>query len=467
MGNREVKGDRMGRERIVKTRRIGWVIWVLLALFFVGSPSFVHAQIRNVLLKFHPYITAEEEYTTNIFLDPNSTKQSDWITTVTGGVRFSDVKPGRYGLDLDVNGGYNYYAHHDEYNYWSTLGHLHAWYAVTPRLTFRLRDYVIRSDAARENLYENEVTGVAETEPNQSVLSRQNVHAIYVRNVAEASTEYRFGRENLAQLLYRNNVYRNQRDDLYADSTEHSINPLLNYWFDVKNGITLEYTYTYGVFVGGEGVTGATTGNTDNIDLQSHEARVRYTHRVDPKLSFFGEYIYINEDFESGEVDYDVHNPSLGMEYKFTPTLTGSAQGGYWWELQEDGNESSGPFFSLRLIQTAPKTSYALIFEGGYSRDYFTSQNLGFVKYYRAYGTINHKLTPRMDVRLTGSVERPIYDDGQKDWIWEGRLSGSYLLFRWLSVGLEGRHREAHSNVDGEQYSEWAGIFTITLNINP
>jgi hypothetical protein len=322
-----------------------------------------------------------------------------------------------------------------------------------------VRDYVTRSDAAREDLYENELSGTDETQPDQFVVSRQNVHAVYIRNVVEASTEYRFGRENLAQVLYGNNVYRNKRDDLYADSTEHYVTPSLNYWFDTKNGIALRYTYTYGVFVGGQ--------PGDSGDLQGHEATVRYTHRVDPKLLFFGEYTYVNEDFESPEVDYDVHNPSLGMEYKFSPTLIGLAQGGYWWQLEQDGGESSGPFFKLSLIQSAPKTSYALVFEGGYTRDYFTSENEGFVKYYRAYGTINHKFTPRMDVRLTGSVERPIYDDGQKDWVWEARINASYLLFRWLSVGLEGRHREAHSNVDGEQYSEWAGIFRITATLNP
>jgi len=154
MGYREVKGESMERDHIVKTRRIRWANWALLTLFFVGIPSFVHADMRNFLLKFHPYITAEEEYTTNIFLNSNSIKMADWITTVTPGIRFSDGKPGRYGVDLDVNGGYNYYAYHDEFNYWSSQGSLHAWYALTPRLTFRVRDYLIRSDAARESLVE-------------------------------------------------------------------------------------------------------------------------------------------------------------------------------------------------------------------------------------------------------------------------------------------------------------------------
>jgi len=453
MGYRGMKGDIMKSEKIVKARRRAWINWTLFTLFFVGIPSFVHADISDMLLNFHPYITAQEEYSTNIFLSPNANKIDDWITTVIPGLRFSTLQAGAYGIDLDVSGGYTYYAKNHDFSYWSPSGSLHAWYAVTPRLTFRVRDYLVRSDAAKEDRYENELTDTADTEPDQYLLSTQRgVHAIYLRNVAEPSVEYRFGRENLASLLYRYNVYEN-KNPLYEDSTENTINPLLNYWFDIKNGITLEYLITFGRFQLSD-------------DLVGHEARGRYTHRIDPKLSFFGEYTFMRENFKGDTVDYDVHNPSLGMEYKFSPTLTGTAQGGYFWELGDDDSKTRGPFFRVSLIQTGQKTSYALIGEGGYTRDYFTSENLGFAKYYRAYGTINHKLTQRMDVRVTGSMERPWYDDGRKDWIWDGRATASYMLFRWLTVALEGGHREARSNVDGEGYSEYSGIFRITATLN-
>jgi len=443
----------MKSEKIFKAKRRAWIIWTLFTLFFIGIPSFVHADISDILLKFHPYITAQEEYSTNIFLSPNSTKIDDWITTVIPGLRFSTLQAGAYGIDLDVSGGYTYYAKNHDFSYWSPTGSLHAWYAVTPKLTFRVRDYLVRSDAAREDRYENELTGTAETQPDQYVLSTQRgVHAIYLRNVVEPSVEYRFGRENLASLLYRYNVYENKNPN-YEDSTEHTINPMLNFWFDIKNGITLEYLLTFGHFQVSD-------------DLVTHQARSRYTHRVDPKLSFFGEYTFIRTNFKGDSVDYDVHNPSLGMEYKFSQTLTGTAQGGYFWELSDDDSKTRGPFFLVSLVQTAEKTSYALIGEGGYTRDYFSSENLGFAKYYRAYGTINHKLTQKMSVRVTGSMERPWYDDGRKDWIWDGRVTASYILFRWLTVALEGGHREARSNVDGQGYSEYSGIFRITATLN-
>jgi hypothetical protein len=454
MAYRKVKGATMESEKTVKARRIGWASWKLLTLLFIGVPSFVYADISDILLKFHPYITAEEEYSNNILLSPNATKLADYITRVSPGVRFITLQPGAYGIDLDVSGGYTYYKKNNDFSYWSPQGRLDAWYAVTPSLTFRLRDYLIRSDAARENIYSNlynaEGQYIGNTQPDQYLLSTQRgVHAIYLRNVVEPSVEYRFGRENLVSLLYRNNIYRNN-NDLFEDSTENTIRPLLNYWFDIRNGVTLEYVLTSGHF-------------QRSPDLWAHQARGRYTFRLDPKLSLFGEYIFIREDFKRPGVDYDVHNPSLGIEYKFSPTLVGLLQGGYFWQLADNDSETRGPFFRLSLIQTGQKTSYALTLDGGYTRDYFTAQNLGFEKYYRGYGTINHQLTQRLSVRLTGSGERAWYPDNRKDWIWDGRASASYLLFRWLTITLEGGHRETRSTVAGLGYSEYSGIFRITL----
>jgi hypothetical protein len=457
MGHREVKGDIMGRKRVVKAERIGWVNWVLLTLFLIGIPSFVRADIGDFLLKFYPYITAQEEYSTNIFLSPNTDKMDDWITTVTPGLRFYHLEAGRLGIDLDVNGGYNYYAKNHEFSYWSAEGRLDAWYALTPRLTFRVRDYLVRSDAARENiydsasLYDSEGNYIGGSTPDLYLLATQRgVQAIYLRNVVEPSLEYRWGRENLVSLLYRNNIYENQ-NSLFEDSVENTINPLLNYWFDIRNGITLEYRLTSGRF-------------QTSPNLVGNEVRFRYTHRIDSKLSFFGEYTFENYHFDSPGVDYDVHNPSLGMEYRFSPTLTGLLQGGYYWQLADSEDaESKGPFFRVSLIQRGQKTSYVLFGEGGYTQDYFTSQNLGFEKYYRAYGSVTHRPTQRLEFQVSGSMERPWYSDTRKDWIWDTRVSASYSLFRWLTVALEGGYRGANSNFDGLGYTEYRGIFRITI----
>ncbi len=444
----------MKSEKIVKAKKMGWVNWTLLILFLIGIPSFVHADISDLLLKFYPYITAQEEYSNNILLSPNAIKLADYITTVTPGLRFSTLQAGAYGIDLDVGGGYTYYKKNNEFSYWNALGRLNSWYALTPRLSFRLRDYLIRSDAARENVYNNQYNAqgqfIGDTQPDQFLLSTQRgVHAVYLRNVVEPSMEYRFGRENLLSVLYRNNIYRNQ-NPLFEDSMENTINPRFTYWFDFNNGVSLDYYLTL---------------NTYQVspDQFVNGITPRYTYRFNPRASIFGEFHFEYQGFESPGVDYYVYNPSLGIQYQFSPRLTGLAQGGYFWKIPKEGSKTRGPFFNLSLTQRAERTVYTLSVQGGYTEDYVTAQNLGFTKTYSGYGTIQHQLTQRLSIGLTGSLARYIYPNDQKDWVWQVGGGPSYLIFRWLTVSLEASYRGDNSNISGSDYTEFRGIFRVTL----
>ena len=436
----------MKSEKIVKARRRAWVHWTFLTLFLIGIPSFAHADINDILLKFNPYLTVQEAYSDNILLS-NSTignKLNDYITTVYPGLGFSDTGLGTYGINLDFIAGYNYYAKNHDFSYFSPVGNLDAWYAMTSNLTFRVRDYVVRSDAAREEI------GAPDASLDQLTLSTvTGVHAIYVRNVVEPSVEYHFGGEDLLSIRYENMTYHNQ-NSLYENSQENMVNPRLNYWFDIRNGVVLEYLLTFGYF--------ATSPN-----LVGNEARARYIYRFDPRLSLFGEYIFMRYNFDSPGVDYDVHNPSLGIEYKFSPTLTGTAQGGYYWEIPVQGTTEKGPFFLLRLQQKTEKTTYTVSAQGGYTQDYFTAENLGFARYYTAYGTITHSLTERLILAATGSVERPTLSSGEKDWIWIVRGGPYYSLTRWLSIFLEGSCMMDHSSIMGLGYKEYRIMAGITL----
>jgi hypothetical protein len=456
MGYRGVKGGTMKGEKIVKARGIGWLNWMLVTLFFIGIPSFVHADINDILLKFHPYITIQEEYSSNIFLT-NTNKIDALITTVSPGLRFSALSERTYGIDLDFVATYVYYPKYHDFSYWSPQGRLDAWYAVTPRLTFRVRDYLIRSDAARENQYSNlynaEGQYIGNTQPDQYLLSTQRGgHAIYLRNVVEPALEYRFGRENLLSVLYRNNIYNNQNPQ-YEDSMENTINPRLTYWFDIRNGVSLDYYLTLNTY-------------QRSPDQLVNGVTPRYTYRFNPRTSIFGEYHFEYQDFESPGVDYYVHNPSLGIQYQFSPTLTGIAQGGYFWQIPKQGSKGQGPFFNLNLTQRAKHTLYTLSLQGGYTEDYVTTQNLGFTKTYSAYGTIQHQLTQRMSVGLTGSLGRYEYSTDQKDWIWRVSGNASYALFRWLTLSLRGSYTQNHSNISNSSYTEYRGIFGITATYN-
>lgn len=425
-------------------------------IFFVFF-SIAHADFWDVVSKIHPSLGFQEKYSDNINLT-STNPQADWITTIYPGLRFSTSRaevttPGLIqqtpeepsGIDLQYRLGLGFFAKNVENNYISQDGTLNAWYTSARNLSLRLREYFIRSDEPLEGDY---IVGAL---PNQYLLGIQRQRSIYTRNVFEPSLGYQFGRENRFDLYYRNNIYDNESPSI-EDSKENYINPRFSYWFDIHNGVTLEYGFTRGDF-------------ERSPDLVGHMARTRYTYRFNPHTSIFGEYIYLKRDFESPGIDYNVHNPSIGIEHAFSPTLSGRLQAGYFWQYPEIGSSKNGLSCDANLTQRTEKTTYILSFQGGYREDYFTAENLGFTQYYRAFGTITHRPIARMTIGLYAAGERDEYSSDRKDWVWMAGGSASYEIFRWMILSLEAYHREDDSTVDTASYIETRGIFRLSLSI--
>jgi uncharacterized protein (PEP-CTERM system associated) len=128
-------------------------------------------------------------------------------------------------------------------------------------------------------------------------------------------------------------------------------------------------------------------------------------------------------------------------------------------------SKEDGFFYDILVRQLAQRTDYSLAFQGGYTEDYFSAENLGFTLYQRGIGTITHRLFQRMTVGLSGSLEHADYvsePGDRKDWIWRVSANASYQLFRWLTASLVGSYSEDDSNVDINDYTEYRGMFQIT-----
>jgi predicted porin len=464
-------------------KKIKWLVSGLLLLLL---PTIVHAWSEDILSHFQVYMTAEEEYNSNIDLTTNRLKRNDFITTVSPGLKFSTLPKSpvtgeftrtptaedRFGFDLDFRAGFVFYAKEHDDNYISLNGNLNAWYAFTRNFTFRVRDYLIRSDEIRESDYS------ATALPGQDLLSRMNIREPYFRNVFEPSIEYRFGRENSIVLNYRNNIY-DIKSSTAEDSRENYFNPRLTYWFNIRHGVYLEY--------------GFTLADLENSpDWKGHMATGRYMYRFNPQTSIFVEYTQLWRNFdnpsvgENPSIDYVVYRPSIGIEHAFSPTLSARVQGGYYWmDPHREGSwvfdrdssswiwislakSSDGPFFDVLLTKRAQKTTYTLSLQGGYTEDFFTSENLGFAQYYRALGRVTHQLLQRMTVGFFGSYEWAKYpgtvieDKTPKDNIWAIGADASYQILKWLRVSLDASHRENRSNISDRDYSEYRGILRIT-----
>jgi uncharacterized protein (PEP-CTERM system associated) len=174
---------------------------------------------------------------------------------------------------------------------------------------------------------------------------------------------------------------------------------------------------------------------------------------------------FLKRDFQPPSIDYDVYRPSLGLSHAFSPTLTGSLQLGYFWQNPSKGSSTGGLSYDAKLSQRSQKTTYTLLFQGGYNEDYFTAENLGFSKYHRVIGTVNHQLKERLSVGLSSSLEMAKFSSGQSsDRIWGVRGDASYRVLKWLTISLEASHRENSSNIDIRDYKENRGMFKATAN---
>jgi hypothetical protein len=435
---------------------------LVLGLCLIFLPTGVQAWSEDILSHFQPYITLEEEYNSNIDLTPNRLKKDDFITTISPGLRFftsprspvtgefrrEPVAEKRYGMDLDIRAGFVFYGKEEDYNYISLNGTLNAWYAFTRNFTVRVRDYLIRSDEIRESDYSTT------TIQGQTLFARTRLREPYYRNVFEPSVEYRFGRENVMALNYRNTLYE-IKSRTSEDSMENSINPRLTYWFNVRNGMFLEYGLTFADF--------------ERLpDWVGHTALGRYTYRLNPRTSLFGEYTQSWRNFDSPSIDYVVYRPSLGVEHAFSPTLSGRGQIGYFWQNPKRGSTIDGFFYDILFTERAQRTTYTLSFQGGYTEDYFTAENLGFIKTHRATGRVNHQLLQRMTVGLFGSYEWAKYpgivvaERKPKDQIWAIGGNASYQVLKWLNLSLDLSHRENRSNISDRNYSEYRGMLRAT-----
>ncbi|MGZ3513371.1 MAG: outer membrane beta-barrel protein [Thermodesulfobacteriota bacterium] len=443
-----------------KTKKISIAGW-MISLFLILIPSVVNADLGDILPGFQIYGTVQETYDNNVNLTPKN-KKDDFITSIGLGIRYSTLpksettgefqqpsvgEESRYGIVLDFLPGYVFYAKHTSDDYLSLFGNLDTWYTWDKKLTFRVKDYVIRSQEPLEQNY------TATALPGQILLGTQRGRATYIRNVVQPSLEYRFGREDILSINYLNNVYRNQNSDFFEDSTENYINPKLTYWIDIRNGISLEYALDLGEF-------------QRSPDMTGNMGKGRYTYRFNPRTSIFGEYAFQSRDFEKQvsrpTTDYDIHAPSIGFEHAFSPTLSLRAQVGYFWQIPKRGSNESGPLYDILITQRAQRTTYTLGFQGGYTEDYYTAENLGFAKYHQVIGTITHQLTQKAAVTFSGRYQRPKYNDGRVDNLWGVGTTASYRILKWLTLGIDFSYAENHSNSDVNDYSDFRGMVRVT-----
>lgn len=418
-------------------RRIIAAFAVVLVGLAVGAPG---AAVADTRYEAKPYITASEQYTSNVFLT-NTNAKSDWITTLGPGVRVS-ANQATFGADLDVNAGYNWYANRTKDDYWSVSGTANLRYNPDPRLTLSLREYALRSAQTAEPVYQQGQAGY--------VPGTYQGTAPYWRNVISPDIDWKFSKQGTIGLGYTNNILRYDNSSQYGDSTENLINTRFTWSFDQRNGLALDYSYMIGDF-------------QSSPDLAGQSAHARFTHRPDAQMSVFLDYSFLSRVYDSPGTSYTVNTPTAGIEYSFTKSLVGLAQLGYYWQNPNGGQGQNGFNGTLSLTQKEKITTYTLSMNVGYREDLFSSQNLGFSQYFGATAVVNHMLSQRFSVGLVGTAQHADYVYNPRiDWTYTADATASYLLLKWLSVNGRVGWQQQDSNISVNSYNEYHAYVSLT-----
>ncbi|MEW6184389.1 MAG: outer membrane beta-barrel protein [Thermodesulfobacteriota bacterium] len=411
-------------------KRTGWLLSWIIAAVLVFAPAAFGA-VQGQLYGFHPYITIQGEYSDNVALTEEH-PTSDFITTVYPGLKYN-TEGGGYTFELDYQMGLNFYASNSENNYISHQGSLNTYYSFNPRWTIRLTDSLIRSREGIESYTLTTWTG------GQSQISSSSFENLYLRHIFEPALDYKFGQENLAALRYRNMIYRIVEGE-GQDSTENLINPHLAYWFNIRNGVTLDYAFSTADF-------------SKDPDWVGSDAAGSYFYRFNPRTKVFGTYAFSKRDLEAPGIDYSVHSLNVGMEHAFSSTLNLKAALGWFRQEIETGPAFEGPVYNLSMTQRSQRTNYALTLYGGFRESYFTSERLGFSRFNQAEANVLYKLRERLSVGLTGTLGRDeFHNPARTDLSWG--LTGilSYQPLKWLTVSLEASTLTRDSDLSGFSY---------------
>ena len=426
----------------------GAAIVLLPILLVVLLPGFVHAQTKRT---FTPRISIEETYDDNIDLEANNT-ESDWITTVSPGFNVA-VDSEHTKLNLDVAGGYSFYASDSSQDTYLLGTTLSLDQRLASRLSMRLSDTFTRTDDP-----------ITEEEGAITDVSRKRT--VRYTNSGDASLSYQFGPEDRVTAGYRNRLYDSRSDD-DEDSLGHEGYVTLVKWFGLRFGTELTGGVNRTTFEQSQDFTDTSTG-----DFYDYSGGITLNYRWEPSRRVYVRYTILDHrpdeiqagtDGDTDNLNYLVHQGTLGFSLALGPRTAFDAEGGYWSQNVDGGSKRNGYAFNTALSTRREKLSLRVAGSGGYEQSYFTSENLGFSKYYQGVGSADYQLTQDLAAFASGSYRWDKYYDTEDtagentdriDKTWQAAAGFRYTFLRHLTLSLDGTHTDRSSDDPDEEFTD-------------
>jgi len=375
-----------------------------------------------------PRISVSQVYDDNIYLD-NINEKSDYLTTVSPGINLT-ISSLNNSLSLDYAPTWVRYNKYDENDTVRQAGTLGFWQNMAEHLRFDLTDTYLKSEEPLE-----------ETEDVEGVRTTRNT---YQRNTGSASLRYQFGPEDTIAFGYRHNLLENE-DPTLDDGTIQNPFCSISYWFNVENGLELNYEFTDAIF----------WRDDDSLaqdDYQGHAAGLRYIYRFTPHSRGSIGYDFTNRSFEGFTEDYEVHEGTVGLEHVFSPDLSLSIGGGYFIQQNEISNDVTGYSYDASLAKRFERGSFTIGGQGGWDEAYLEAERRGFIRFWSANTRLDYQIMEPLSVYGGVSYRQDSDQDNRESRTWRGNCGLRWAFLRWFSLSLDYSYAERDDDVDTGDY---------------
>jgi hypothetical protein len=414
---------------------VSGLVFLLLLLF---PPQTSFAQYRIELI---PSVSVGELFDDNIYLDSTNEK-SDYITEVSPGLNLK-VLSEHSRLELAYAPTFVWYADEDENNTVRHLGNVTYGQELSQHWRLDLTERYLRSEEPLET-----------TEEIEGVRTTRNT---YERIIGSASLGYLFGPENVFTFGYRHSLLEN--DDVTLDDGMIS-RPFANvtYWFNVKNGLELDYEYTAASFsrddalFAGDGYNGNAAG-------------IRYIHRFTPHTSGSIGYDYTTRDFDGLTEDYNIHEGVIGFEHAFSPDFSMSLEGGYFLVRNDYSDDQDGIVYNASLVKKFERGSIKIEGSGGWNEAYLEAERRGLTRYWMVGPSFEIQFSEPLFGYVGGYYRQDTRDIDDREWkSWRGNCGLRWEFLKWLSLSLDYTYSERDDTVDIEDYKVNRVMLKLTVS---
>ncbi len=388
---------------------------------------------------FTPRMSVNEEYTDNYHLTENN-KEHEYITTISASFT-AQILGKTSGAEIFYEPSYAIYDKFDENNTWRQSVNFSGWTEIAKNFRLDVSDSFVYTEDPN-----------AEIEDTTIRRSREP----YYTNSAGLNLTCQFGESDSFNLGYLHSILENTDPDI-EDNTRHNPSIAVTYWFIPRQiGIETNVSYTRAEF-------------EISNDFDNWEGSVKLIKSFTRHFRGFVQYAHTYMDYQGDSENYQIYDPSIGIDYTIDENTHLSFSVGYFYQDREESENEPRINITGNLGKswTFKRSSINITGSSGYDQAYFGAENLGLDIFYQAQCNASYGFTRHISGDIFGSYRRDEYvnlDTERKDNTAEAGVGLTFQPFPWMTVGLNYTYRSVDSTLNENDYVENIGLISISLS---